>query len=58
MKPNSSYRMSKENKNLISQIMDPHERGEIKRIFIEADLIAAIKPKRDKKAEDQADDQI
>lgn len=58
MKLTSNYKMSKGDKIMLSQIMNSHERGEIKRIFIEADLIASIKPKRDKKADDPTDDQL
>ena len=34
---------------LLSNIQDPHLRGMIKRDHIQADLMAAIKPKEDKK---------
>jgi hypothetical protein len=56
MKATASYKMSKENKTILSQITDSHKKGEIKRIFIESDLIAASRPKRDKKLKEQPDD--
>lgn len=45
----SSYKMSKEVKTMLAHITDKRHRGEIKRLFIAAELAAAVKPKVDKK---------
>jgi len=37
-KPTASYKMSSESKRLLSKIQDPHERGETKRLIIQADM--------------------
>ena len=49
LKPTSTYRMSTASKYQLAKISDPHLRGAIKRSIIDADLTAAIQPKRDKK---------
>ena len=45
MKTTSSFKMPKPTKIMLSNIMDPHLRGAIKRDFIAAIQIANIKPK-------------
>lgn len=45
----SSYKMSKEVKTMLSHISDKTQRNAVKRLFIAAELAAAIKPKVDKK---------
>ena len=44
MKPGPSYKMSKANKIMLSQIACPHERGVHRRLIIQADLKADMKP--------------
>lgn len=36
--PTASYKMSRQSKRIISQIQDPHERGEAKRMIILSEL--------------------
>ena len=38
LKPGSTYRMSRANKVLLASYIDRHQRGEIKRTVIQADL--------------------
>ena len=40
--------MSKQGKRTLAQYVDPHKRGEVKRSIIQAELAAAIQPKREK----------
>jgi len=49
MKPNANYRMSSATKMALSSIIDPHKRGEWKRSMIQAELQAAVQPKREKR---------
>jgi hypothetical protein len=48
MKPNSSFKLSKENKVLISNILDSHKKGEIKRALIQSQLHYEQKPRVNK----------
>jgi hypothetical protein len=45
----SAYKMSKEIKTMLSHIADKAQRNSVKRLFIAAELAAAVKPKIDKK---------
>lgn len=38
MKPTSSFKMKKQYKRMLAQYIDPHERGRMKRLFIDAQL--------------------
>ena len=51
MKPGPNYRMSALTKAslALSNFQDPHKRGEWKRAMIDAELCAAIQPKREKR---------
>jgi hypothetical protein len=49
MKPNANYRMSSATKTALATITDPHKRGEWKRSMIQAELQAAVQPKREKR---------
>lgn len=55
MRPNSSFKLSKENKVFLSNVLDNHKRGELKRCLIESQLQSQIKPrvsKDDKEVKD------
>ena len=41
MKPTSTYKMTKTTKRFLATIVDPHKRGEIKRMAIQGELAAA-----------------
>ena len=45
-KTDRNYKMSYQNKRLLSRILDPQYRGEVKRLMIQAEIIAANKPTR------------
>ena len=49
MKPGPNYRMSALTKASLamSRVLDPHKRGEWKRAMIDAELCAAVVPKRE-----------
>lgn len=49
LKPNGNYKMCAQHKRFLARILDPHQRGIIKRSLIQADLYAAQQPRRDKK---------
>lgn len=40
MKPTTSYKMKYQTKRFLSRILDPHFRGEVKRLFVEGELCA------------------
>lgn len=57
LKPGPNYKMSKANKMKASSILDPHKRGEWKRMVIQADLYAAETAKHaDKKKGNKEED--
>jgi hypothetical protein len=49
MKTNSSYKMKRQTKIFLAKELNPHSRGDLKRLFMAAEISAAIKPKLDKK---------
>ena len=49
MKPGPNYRMSSMTKMALSSIRDPELRNGWKRMMIDAELCAAIQPKREKR---------
>jgi hypothetical protein len=49
MKTNSSYKMKRQTKIFLAKESNPHRRGELKRLFMVAEMAAAVKPKIDKK---------
>jgi hypothetical protein len=49
LKPTKTYKMSSTTKRMLASIIDPHERGIQKRLMIQAELHAAIAPRREKK---------
>jgi len=54
MKPTSTYKMTKTTKRYLATIVDPHRRGEIKRMAIQGELaiIAAKFAKVDKSSKE------
>ena len=55
MKPGPNYRMSKQAKRFLATIADPHKRALIKAGTIQAELAAAVQPRREKSKRDLAD---
>ena len=55
LKPTKTYKMSKTLKAslALSNFQDPHAKGQWKRAMIDAELSAAIQPKRESKARPQ-----
>ena len=51
LKPTSTYKMTKQTKRSLAQIIDPHERGVQKRMMIRAELASLIRVKERKKNE-------
>jgi len=49
MKAKSNFKLSKTSKRMIATVIDPHQRGALKRAMIQAELAAAIVPKREKR---------
>jgi len=47
MKPGPNYRMSSMTKMSLATIVDPHARGQWRRAMIDAELTAAVAPKRE-----------
>jgi hypothetical protein len=45
MKTNASFKLSKQSKIHAAQILDPHKRGQIRRSFIEAEVMQHIVPR-------------
>jgi hypothetical protein len=48
LKPGPNFKMSKANKFVLANIIDPHRRGEIKRGLIDAQLSSEIRVKPEK----------
>lgn len=48
MKPNSTFKLSKQTKRFMATFVDAHERGHFKRMMIDAQLSAQVKPKERK----------
>lgn len=49
LKPTKTYKMSSTTKRMLASIIDPQERGIQKRLMIQAELAAALAPRREKK---------
>ena len=47
MKPGPNYKMSSLTKMSLATIVDPHARGQWRRAMIDAELTAAVAPKRE-----------
>lgn len=48
LKPNDSFRMKKSLKWMFQNELDPHRRGELRRMTVQAQLASAIKVKEKK----------
>ena len=57
MKPTSSFKLPKSTKMLLSNIMDPHLRGSMRRDYIKAILENQVKTKSNKKDRNQTNDE-
>ncbi len=53
LKPNKTFKISKQTKRLMCSIIDPVERNEFKRAMIQAELAAAIVPKREPRGDNK-----
>ena len=42
-KPTSSYRMTSQSKRLLSRILNAHDRGEVRRLIVQSELLAENK---------------
>lgn len=51
IKPGPNFKISKQTKRSLALIINPHERGEQRRIMVQAELAAAIAPKREKRTD-------
>jgi hypothetical protein len=49
MKPTSSFKLSKQTKRSLALIIDPHKRGEQRRMMVQAELAGAVKHKPEKR---------
>ena len=49
MKPGKTFKLSKPTKTMLASIVDPKKRSEWKRAMIDAELCAAVVPKREKR---------
>jgi len=49
LKPNKTFKLSKQTKRFMATMIDPEQRNAFKRAMIQAELAAAIVPKREKK---------
>ena len=47
MKPGKTFKLSKPTKTMLASITDPQKRSEWKRAMIDAELCAAVVPKRE-----------
>lgn len=47
MKPGKTFKLSKPTKTMLASITDPQKRSEWKRAMIDAELCAAVQPKRE-----------
>ena len=54
MKTNSSFKLSKQSKIHTAQILDPHRRGQIRRSFIEAEVMQHIVPRAIRQKREEA----
>jgi hypothetical protein len=53
IKPGPNFKMSKQTKRSLALIIDPQERGAQRRIMVQAELAAAIQPRREKRNDRQ-----
>jgi hypothetical protein len=53
LKPNKTFKLSKQTKRFMCTIVDAHERNEFKRAMIQAELAAGIVPKREPRGDNK-----
>jgi hypothetical protein len=58
MKPNKTFKLSKQTKRFMATFIDPIKRGEFKRAMIQAELAAAVVPKREPRKQGQQGQQF
>jgi hypothetical protein len=51
IKPGPNFKLSKQAKKFAASILDSHKRGEFLRSQVQAELAAAIQPKREKRTD-------
>lgn len=51
LKPGKTFNLSKEAKRMMAGHADPHMSNHVKRLHIQAELAAAIQPKRERRPE-------
>ena len=56
MKANSGFKMKKETKRMLAQVSDPHERGELRRAMIAAQLQSMVRPKKERRPQESTDE--
>lgn len=56
MKANAGFKLKKETKRMLAQIGNPAERGEFKRMMIEAQLQSMIRPKKERRTQESSDE--
>jgi hypothetical protein len=49
IKPNNTFKLSKQTKRFMCTIINPVERNQFKSMMIQAEFAAAIQPKREKR---------
>lgn len=55
LKPTDKFKLSKQTKRMMANIVDAHERGAFKRAMIQAQLQSEIRPKERKRGEPDLD---
>jgi hypothetical protein len=58
MKPNKTFKLSKQTKRFMATIVDPIKRGEFKRAMIQAELAAGVIVKREPRKQGQQGQQF
>jgi hypothetical protein len=56
MKANSGFKMKKEIKRMLAQVSDVHERGELRRAMITAQIQSMIRPKKERRTQESSDE--
>lgn len=56
MKANAAFKMKKETKRMLAQISNPHERGELRRAMITAQLQSLVRPKKERRTQESTDE--
>jgi hypothetical protein len=56
MKANAGFKMKKETKRMLAQVSDPHERGQLRRAMITAQIQSMIRPKKERRPQESTDE--